>query len=1482
MEADETVLRNSPIAPYLQDIVLIGEGGFASVFKAYDKLLDRTVAVKVLHSTMIGNEVAASRFLREAQALAKMRHPRIVRIFSFGRTSTGCPYIVMEFIEGTRLADKVQTDSHLDVQTVQTTFSAVLEAVGAMHTAGFVHRDLSSANIMITKDGDAKIFDFGFVKHIAREDGQKLTKTRQVCGTISYCSPEVCLGEPADKRSDIYSLGCVLYYMLTGRPPFIADTVEECMIKHLKSEPVPTYAFRNDNVCYPKLEQILGRCLNKQPKDRYQSIGDLLTDIDDPTTITPAATESLRSSATTNPKLAFVAAALLLVTVATALVLIANGRQYNEEPVAPARQIRALRTDILSILDRPRERSTANPGMPASLSTKQRAELFKKELQLVKLLQNERSRTQAQALQEIDSECLSGLERAACCCSTRSDAGSILVLMLPLMQCKSWSDKESQRTADLWMRCTKQSISENPETAELQKLILSFNELLRHDANPNITNIILVYLSGLERGSSPAHQTLLPKRIALERQRGPSDELAMMLIDQAENSSLTPGESKENWRQVREIIDRTPKSTEFQRAAVMIRYAEAQLANDHRALLHYASHAKQLLEKQKTHSAYVHALTLCARAYRGLNLNEKAANEWHSIGEIYANNGSANDAAIAMFECLSNRALQPDPKPALFCREGETALHYIATHNISRQTETYVWCCSLLINMASQQAMADYVNRMQAEATKFLLDHHAPLHLCGLLTSRAEWAARNNQFAIANDCAIRAIRMLNGDAQSSTNAPALPDPLRPDALRDLEQVTLCGKLSRILTACGNDNAAVKTYVMFFEAGKRLHAPASDLASLTYSILPSYDRLAETRAATVMLFEATKYDQFKDFGLISLLCHRLAQADEPLRSLVLPSLENRSFPGIKSGQLVVYYWNLSNLFLHQHDRNARSKFLLYHFRSLELELASPEKNLTRAQCIQFCFYCMELTNLQEQGRAILNKFEAQITDNDFDELATMVAAYQATENSARAEAYLTRLERGATRVRPEQRSEYYVRLANLQTTSQKPERALASYRLALEFAGSNETQLAVGYTNAIRGWGLYNTFENSQCEKIVDSATAFFLSHSNVPRSAEVFEVIELLADLQRAKGAVFIADKLETACQKLAKAPANSDAIVRLFCLAELVQRDLRKGQYANAYDQLTKLNLRNDSEQDGSRVRLMQFMASTCRAQGRLQEEIYWDKKILAHLKVMLPLDLDCYRDFELADAYLLNNQVSQCEKVLAEIRKQVMLMADTERRRELMFKLLVREVESQGYASSSKNSAELELLLPKVRVKYPDLILWYMTRKAEYALLTEQYELATDRFTAALEQSNRYASKTNCIGFRRRVFSGLGLCKWQTGNYQGARESFATGSKLLQLQADPDWKPTDRYLSKLFLALNQHRYQELKPLLANWQQQMITVPASQKNSCAHFLSLASEMAKSQQQLQIALSIESLARQLAPVYASGLGKEKTVPPDKP
>lgn len=257
----------------------LGEGGMGVVYKAMQTSVERIVALKILHPHMTVNEEAVKRFQREAKTTSKLRHINSIHIYDFG-VEDNLSYLVMEYIEGESLDDVIRKSGPLDVPHFANIVRQVCYALAEAHDLGIVHRDLKPSNIYLSRKRDGaeevKVLDFGIAKVVGEQQGMtRLTQTGMIIGTPQYMSPEQVEGMPLDHRSDIYSLGIIMYELLTGETPFQADTPFQLLMKHVKEKPVPPRKFRPNRAIPEAVEKIVLKALEKDPAKRFQSINEL-------------------------------------------------------------------------------------------------------------------------------------------------------------------------------------------------------------------------------------------------------------------------------------------------------------------------------------------------------------------------------------------------------------------------------------------------------------------------------------------------------------------------------------------------------------------------------------------------------------------------------------------------------------------------------------------------------------------------------------------------------------------------------------------------------------------------------------------------------------------------------------------------------------------------------------------------------------------------------------------------------------------------------------------------------------------------------------------------------------------------------------------------------------------------------------------------------------------------------------------------------
>jgi serine/threonine protein kinase len=252
---------------------LVGSGGMSNVFRAHDRLLERTVALKILHEQYTRDDDYVERFRHEARAVAQLAHPNIVTVIDRGEQE-GRQFIVFEYVDGENLKE-LSNRGPLDAREAIRLALQIARALAFAHERGLVHRDVKPQNVLLNEDGQAKVTDFGIARSL---DVHGMTQTGTVLGTSDYIAPEQARGQKVDPKTDIYSLGVVLYELLSGEVPFSGDNFVAVAMRHV-NEPAPSVLDRRPD-CPPRLDLAIQRAMSKDPEDRFESMGDFVVELE--------------------------------------------------------------------------------------------------------------------------------------------------------------------------------------------------------------------------------------------------------------------------------------------------------------------------------------------------------------------------------------------------------------------------------------------------------------------------------------------------------------------------------------------------------------------------------------------------------------------------------------------------------------------------------------------------------------------------------------------------------------------------------------------------------------------------------------------------------------------------------------------------------------------------------------------------------------------------------------------------------------------------------------------------------------------------------------------------------------------------------------------------------------------------------------------------------------------------------------------------
>lgn len=351
--AQRDLLPGQQIGTRYRIIRLLGRGGMGAVYLAYDNELERDVALKVIREDLAKDPSILQRFKREIQLSSTVTHKNVLRVYDLGE-SNGLKYLTMKFVEGEDLAALFKREGQLSVERVLHIFRQICEGLGAAHNSGILHRDLKPSNIMIDGEDVIYLTDFGLARSAS---GSGLTQTGALMGTPDYMSPEQVKGEPLDVRSDLYSLGIILYQMVTGRVPFSGETAFEVMIQRVQKPPRPASDLNPDLPSF--VEKIIGRCMAIEKQARYASVEELLADLEQGITGGHTGLDPKffirrfrgNIAALTWPKVVFGASLILLLTFFAYLWLNQQSGSPNTKSISPTSSSDTISIAVLPFVD---------------------------------------------------------------------------------------------------------------------------------------------------------------------------------------------------------------------------------------------------------------------------------------------------------------------------------------------------------------------------------------------------------------------------------------------------------------------------------------------------------------------------------------------------------------------------------------------------------------------------------------------------------------------------------------------------------------------------------------------------------------------------------------------------------------------------------------------------------------------------------------------------------------------------------------------------------------------------------------------------------------------------------------------------------------------------------------------------------------------------------------------------------------------------
>ncbi len=347
VEIEPTSLRcteDPDLGSRYEVLELLGQGGMGSVYKVFDKELNSILAAKIIRSELAEDSHAVKRFEQEIKAASQLNHENLVTVYGHGRSSLNLPYLLMDYIEGSSLADLLKTEGPLSYERAINIFNQTCAALGYAHKKNVIHRDLKPSNLMIKKTDsgheEVRVLDFGIAKILPSEGSDfgrtNLTQTGDVFGSPLYMSPEQCQNNPQDARSDIYAFGCVMYEVLTGIQPFYDDNPVKIILRHMNYEPPLVSEKCKEKTRAAAFDAVVQKCLEKSPEARYQNIGELAKDLVAVASGKPTAAKVRKQGQTKQPMTSmgkFLIAAVLALTTCASLVVFSEGTRLSKGTV---------------------------------------------------------------------------------------------------------------------------------------------------------------------------------------------------------------------------------------------------------------------------------------------------------------------------------------------------------------------------------------------------------------------------------------------------------------------------------------------------------------------------------------------------------------------------------------------------------------------------------------------------------------------------------------------------------------------------------------------------------------------------------------------------------------------------------------------------------------------------------------------------------------------------------------------------------------------------------------------------------------------------------------------------------------------------------------------------------------------------------------------------------------------------------------------